>query len=94
MAFDGRPVPPDPIQWDACSEMYARLQSASRETCAGVVQISSFNCGCDSITMEIYRNLLRDKGIPYLTLVLDEHTSQTGIDTRLEAFVDSTTWVT
>jgi predicted nucleotide-binding protein (sugar kinase/HSP70/actin superfamily) len=32
---------------------------------------------------------LREKKIPCMTLVLDEHAGQAGVDTRLEAFTDS-----
>jgi predicted nucleotide-binding protein (sugar kinase/HSP70/actin superfamily) len=90
--LDQKNIPSDPIKWDTCSKMYDVLQHLTVEECAGVLQISSFNCGCDSISMQIFQRMLRDKGIPYMTLVLDEHSSQSGIDTRLEAFVDSTRW--
>jgi benzoyl-CoA reductase/2-hydroxyglutaryl-CoA dehydratase subunit BcrC/BadD/HgdB len=42
--------------------------------------------------MEFYRGLLKDKGIPYMALVMDEHTAPAGLETRLEAFVDSIRW--
>jgi len=90
--LDQKNIPSNPIKWDTCSKMYDVLQRLTAEECAGVLQISSFNCGCDSISMQIFQRMLRDKGIPYMTLVLDEHSSQSGIDTRLEAFVDSTRW--
>lgn len=90
--LDEKDVPADPIKWDTCSKMYDALQHISIENCAGVLQISSFNCGCDSIVMEMFRSVLRKKKIPYMALVLDEHSSQAGIDTRLEAFVDSIRW--
>ncbi|MCK5850866.1 MAG: hypothetical protein KAH23_08115 [Kiritimatiellae bacterium] len=90
--LDRKDVPADPIRWDTCSKMYDALQSISTDDCAGVLQISSFNCGCDSIVMEMFRVVLRKKKIPYMALILDEHSSQAGIDTRLEAFVDSIRW--
>ena len=42
--------------------------------------------------MEFHREILKNKGIPYMTLVMDEHAALAGIETRLEAFVDSTRW--
>jgi predicted nucleotide-binding protein (sugar kinase/HSP70/actin superfamily) len=42
--------------------------------------------------MEFNRDILKTKGIPTMTLVVDEHAAQAGTDTRLEAFVDSTRW--
>ncbi len=86
---DGSEAAGDPIKWDTCSVIYHHLQRLTPEACSGVIQLSSFNCGCDSIAGSLYRECLRDKGIPCMTLVLDEHAGQAGVDTRLEAFVDS-----
>jgi predicted nucleotide-binding protein (sugar kinase/HSP70/actin superfamily) len=80
------------IKWDTCSKMISHLRALDRTDCAAVIQLTSFNCGCDSIVMEYHRDILKEKGIPYMTLVLDEHTAQAGLETRLEAFVDSTGW--
>lgn len=90
--FDAETVPDGPIKWDTCGKMYHHLQLLESANCAAVIQLTSFNCGCDSIVMEFYREILKNKGVPYMTLVIDEHASQAGIDTRLEAFVDSTGW--
>jgi predicted nucleotide-binding protein (sugar kinase/HSP70/actin superfamily) len=92
VSFGARDLRPDPIRWDTCSEMYHKLLTLSPSEYGGVIQISSFNCGCDSIVNEFYRELLKEKGIPYLILVKDEHSAQAGVDTRLEAFVDSIGW--
>ena len=52
----------------------------------GIVYISSFACGIDSVTTELIR--LGAPGVPYLLLKIDEHTGETGFDTRVEAFAD------
>lgn len=80
------------VKWDTCSDMYNKLLTLTNQHYAGVIQISSFNCGCDSIMMEFFRKCLKDKGIPYMVLVMDEHSSRGWIDTRLEAFVESLRW--
>ena len=80
------------FKWDTCSEMYNKMLSLTKDHYAGVIQISSFNCGCDSILMEFTRTCLKEKGIAYMVLVLDEHSSCGWIDTRLEAFVESLRW--
>jgi predicted nucleotide-binding protein (sugar kinase/HSP70/actin superfamily) len=56
---------------------------------AGIINLVSVACGPDSFTSEII-NELRKKmpAIPYMTLYLDEHTSDLGILTRIEAFID------
>lgn len=52
----------------------------------GIIYISSFCCGTDSITID----MIKDKigGFPMLVIKLDEHTGEVGVDTRLEAFVE------
>lgn len=90
--FERKALPPDPIKWDACSQMHHALRRLEARSFGGVIQISSFNCGCDSIVGEFHREVLREKKIPFLTLILDEHSSPAGLETRLEAFVDSCGW--
>ncbi len=89
LSFDRQDMEPKPLVWDMCSVMYEGLKQLDPKTCAGVVEISSFNCGCDSVAGYLFRELLNEKKIPCMTLVLDEHAGQAGIETRLEAFVDS-----
>lgn len=80
------------IKWDTCGKMYNKIISLKPEDYYGIIQISAFNCGCDSIMLDIYRDEVMKIGIPYLILMIDEHTSTGGIVTRLEAFVDSVRW--
>jgi len=89
VSFAGQEVAPDPIKWDVCSTIYNRLKSINPAEWDGVIHLSSFNCGCDSVASVFYVDVLRAKGIPCMTLVLDEHSGQAGVDTRLEAFTDS-----
>jgi prolycopene isomerase len=92
MPFDGEEIPVSNIKWDTCGKMNHHLKTLDPDECAAVIQLTSFNCGCDSIVMEFNREILKTKGIPTMTLVVDEHAAQAGTDTRLEAFVDSTRW--
>lgn len=80
---------PEPLRWDTSAHMLEALRALSSDRCAGVIQLTSFNCGCDSMAGTYYRETLKAAGIPYMTLTLDSHTALAGLDTRLEAFVDS-----
>ena len=51
----------------------------------GVIFISSFPCAPDSLANEL---AMRKINIPYLNLVIDDTSSFTGIETRLESFLD------
>ncbi len=50
------------------------------------VYITNFSCGPDSFILERFRNIMGQK--PFLTLELDAHTADAGVDTRVEAFLD------
>ena len=55
----------------------------------GVIGVMAFGCGPDSLMMEILR---REAGnqqtTAFMCITLEEHTSETGVITRLEAFLD------
>jgi predicted nucleotide-binding protein (sugar kinase/HSP70/actin superfamily) len=56
----------------------------------GIVYITPFACGIDSLVTEFIERRLKvfGKDIPYMKLTVDEHTGEAGFDTRLEAFMD------
>lgn len=85
-------IEPGFIKWDTCAKMYAQLLTLNQNNCDGVIQISAFNCGCDSIMMVFFQEHLQKAGIPYMNLVIDDHASRGWIDTRLEAFIESIRW--
>ena len=51
------------------------------------IYITNFGCGPDSFILHFFRDLMRGK--PYLEIEIDEHSSDVGAVTRLEAFLDS-----
>lgn len=60
-----------------------------RKDVAGLIHVASFGCGPDSMIGEIVERFIRRSGKkPILTLTIDEHTGEAGLDTRLEAFID------
>lgn len=48
--------------------------------------ITNFSCGPDSFILNYFREIMQEK--PSLTLELDSHTADAGIDTRVDAFLD------
>jgi predicted nucleotide-binding protein (sugar kinase/HSP70/actin superfamily) len=55
-----------------------------------IVSISAFGCGPDSLMVELLKREAKKRMKPFLNLVIDEHTAEEGIITRLEAFIDMT----
>jgi predicted nucleotide-binding protein (sugar kinase/HSP70/actin superfamily) len=54
----------------------------------GIVHIFPFTCMPENIAMEALQKVSEETGVPLLSLSFDEHTSATGLHTRLEAFVE------
>lgn len=54
----------------------------------GIIHIYPFTCMPENIAFEALQKMSDDYSTPLLSLSIDEHTSQTGLLTRLEAFVD------
>lgn len=55
----------------------------------GIIYLVSFGCGAGSITGEIIEHeILSFLKKPFLRLVIDEHTGEAGVTTRLESFID------
>lgn len=54
-----------------------------------VLHLTAFGCGPDSLLNKfIELEAKQHKEIPFMTLMIDEHTGEAGMATRLEAFVD------
>lgn len=55
----------------------------------GLLLITSFACGTGAVTNElIQREAVHRNGIPTILMLLDEHTGEAGLVTRIESFVD------
>ena len=53
----------------------------------GIITLTAFGCGPDSIMLERVMRKAKEAGKPMLCLTIDEHTGEAGFITRLEAFV-------
>ena len=76
------------IYWANESEMTGAAGYYLKSDVDGLVTITAFGCGPDSIMVDrIIRNAKTFEK-PVLGLTLDEHTGEAGFVTRLEAFID------
>lgn len=61
----------------------------ARTGCDGVVQVAPLTCMPEIVAHSVLQGrVVRQEGIPVLTLYFDEHTGEAGTVTRLEAFAD------
>lgn len=54
----------------------------------GVISLIAFGCGPDSLMVDLLHRQAKRLSKPFLNLVIDEHTTETALVTRLEAFID------
>lgn len=55
----------------------------------GIIYVLAFACGPDSFAQAVIEHQARKEGkIPVMPIVIDEHSTEVGLVTRLEAFVD------
>ena len=58
----------------------------NKDTVDGIIYMSVFPCGTDSLTTELMQRKI--KNIPSINLIIDEETGFEGYKTRLESFID------
>lgn len=68
---------------------FSLIQTANVD---GLINVSSFSCGTNSVTGEFISHRAAEHKMPMLHLAFDEHTAEAGISTRLEAFVNLIKW--
>ena len=78
------------VYWSLGRDLVAAsLSFSQRMDIDGIISISSFACGQDAFTSYLVDHYARQQSDkPFLSLVLDEHSSEVGLQSRLEAFLD------
>ncbi|MDA8236225.1 MAG: CoA protein activase [Clostridia bacterium] len=66
----------------------ANTVNYQRQGFHGVIQILPMTCMPEIVAQSLLPKVSRDLDIPILSLVLDEHSAQEGLITRIEAFTD------
>lgn len=80
----------DKVFWDiGFDSLGSAFTFAEDENVNGIIYLTPFACGVDSIIIElIERRLKSNYNVPFLKLTVDEHSGEAGFDTRIEAFLD------
>jgi len=60
----------------------------AREGFDGIIQIFPLSCMPEIVAASVLPQVQQAYKVPIMTLIVDEHTGQAGVQTRLEAFVD------
>lgn len=75
------------IRWVYERELYNAFRYLVDKV-SGVCVVVSMGCGPDSLVAEFMREEATERRVPFLQLVMDEHTGVAGLVTRIEAFVE------
>lgn len=89
LPYQDEPLPEphtDYMHWEMGQEILRAAAIIKRDPQLFGVYITNFLCAIDSLLVTYFRKLMQSK--PSLTLELDGHTADAGINTRLEAFID------
>lgn len=77
------------IFWSHSKEIFgASKKFAEDQRIDGIIYLTCFGCGTDSIIQELVSRKAREQHKPYMVVTLDEHSGEAGLVTRLEAFLD------
>jgi len=77
------------FHWEFGKEIMEKIEEILKYKTSGVIEISSFLCGCDAVLKEFVEKAFKTAKIPFLYLIIDENTGDAGVQTRLEAFIDT-----
>lgn len=74
------------MYWETGQQILQAAHFVRRHPQLFGVYITNFSCGPDSFLLGYFRDIMGQK--PSLTLELDSHTANAGLETRIEAFMD------
>ncbi len=77
------------FHWEFGREIMEHIETLKNYEVSGAIQISAFQCGCDAVLKEFVEKEIKEQGIPFFYLIVDEHTGDAGVQTRVEAFWDT-----
>ncbi len=78
-----------PFFWNLEEEILGTVNFWLREKAVdGIIYVLAFACGLDSIVKEFIEHYAKKSKLHLTSLVLDEHSGEAGLETRLEAFLD------
>jgi predicted CoA-substrate-specific enzyme activase len=77
------------VPWYYAAKILESAKTAAVTKNLYPVLITAFKCAPDSFIMDYFKKLLNDYQKPYLILQIDEHDSNVGYETRIEAAIRS-----
>ncbi|SHH74166.1 acyl-CoA dehydratase activase [Desulfofustis glycolicus] len=73
------------VHWKFAARILATAEAVAKRPGLYPVYLSSFKCSPDSFAIDYFKRIMAHHNKPYLILELDEHDSNVGYETRIEA---------
>ncbi len=84
-----RKIPKEMFWTFSDQALKAALYFIEQGSVDGLIHVTAFGCGPDSmVDRYIELEIKKKKEIPYMSIMIDEHSAEAGMITRIEAFVD------
>jgi len=83
-----------PIFWEYGTHAIGGIYETNKNlNVDGIIYLMCFGCGIDSFICNMAERRIRNTSkIPFITITIDEQSGQAGMDTRIEAFMDTLKW--
>jgi len=70
------------------NDVIAQSYKMAQDGIDGIIHVKPSSCSPEITAMTILQNISRDYDVPFMYMTFDTETSEAGVHTRLEAFVD------
>jgi predicted nucleotide-binding protein (sugar kinase/HSP70/actin superfamily) len=77
----------DSVHWRYAADILLAADYVARTPGLYPVFVTSFKCAPDAFCMDAFKRIMDERDKPYLILQLDEHDSNVGYETRIEAAI-------
>ena len=78
-----------PLFWPFTRKIYnAGRHLVDNKMVDGIIHVTAFACGPDSVIGKMFESDFEGSGISFMTIRMDEHSGESHVQTRIEAFCD------
>ncbi len=81
-------LPMDLFWYYSNKVVWSALYYLNQDKMDGIIHVTAFGCGPDAMVDKLVELEAKKAGVPFMAVTIDEHTGETGMQTRLEAFID------
>jgi predicted nucleotide-binding protein (sugar kinase/HSP70/actin superfamily) len=88
MAQAGRELPKQMFWYFSNRAVHGAVYFMKQDYIDGVIHVTAFACGPDAMVDRMMEFQAKKYGMPFMSIMVDEHTGEGGVKTRIEAFLD------